>query len=277
MERTDGSDEIYLVGCSRSILDLTSEERERINRARCAIGLNKFIYFHKIAGILPTHVWFADNHPPGPQILDDIFACCRRDGLRGLTFILSPYYRHGLRVGSLRYNLGRLRRLLRRRRGNTWNLMHAPPGCRFEFVRRHNSPDGGQWARRLDEPLYSLRTSFTSALNYLSIRHPGSTIRIVGSDFNTSGYFFDEEMQRQGLLWDDWTATMQAEHKTHSAAIEYSGATVFDGFPYIKEHLDRSGIRLTCNNPKSETVLRGLATYDPIVPPSTVMASEGIA
>ncbi|MEW4571274.1 hypothetical protein AB1L88_25660 [Tautonia sp. JC769] len=266
MERTDGSGEIYLVGCSRSVLDLNQEERDRINRARCVVGLNKFVYFNKIAGIVPTHAWFTDDHPPSPRILKDIFTYCHREHLRRLTFVLSTGYERSLRVGALRYNLARVRRRLRLRRRKDWPLLHGPAGCRFEFVARHDWLEGGPWATSLDEPLYSFRTAFTSALNYLAIRYPGSTIRLVGTDFNTPGYFFEEEMRRQALPWDDWTAAMQIEHGTHSAAVTYDGATVFDKFPYIREQLDRAGVRLTCNNPDSEAVLRGLASFSPIVP-----------
>jgi hypothetical protein len=266
MVRRGGSEEVYLIGCSRSVLELTGAERDRINRARFVLGMNKFVYFHKIAGIVPTHAWFADIHPPSPRILEDIFAECRRDGLRGLTFILSPYYRSRLRVGPWRYHLARARRLARRRRGNYWDLMHAPAGSRFEYVRLHDWIEEGTWASRLDEPLYHLRTAFTAALNYMAIRFPGSTVRLVGADFNTPGYFFEEEMRRRRLPWDDWTSAMQAEQGKHTAAIEYNGRTVFDGFPYMKEQLDRAGVRLVCNNPTSETVLRGLASYEPIVP-----------
>lgn len=267
MERTDSSGEIFLIGCSRSVLDLLPEERARINRARCVLGLNKFVYFRRIAGITPTHAWFADYHPPSPRILGDIFDACRRDGLRGLTFVLDACYEKRLRIGAIRYNAARVRRRLqlRLRRGWISPLMRAPSGCRYEFITRHDWLEGGRWATRIDEPLYSLRTAFTSALNYLAIRYPGSTISLVGTDFNTSGYFFEEEMRRMRLPWDDWTVAIQAERGIHSAAIEYGGSTVFDGFPYMKEQLGRAGVRLTCNNPTSETVLRGLASYAPIV------------
>jgi hypothetical protein len=266
MERTDGSDEIYLVGCSRSVLDLTQEERDRINRARCVLGLNKFIYFNKVAGIMPTHAWFTDDHPPSPRILKDIFTYCDRERLRQITFVLSTTYKGSLRVGAFRYNLARFRRRLRLRRRQNWFLLHGPAGCRYEFVTRHDWLEGGSWATSLDEPLYSYRTAFTSALNYLSIRYPGSTIQLVGTDLNTPGYFFEEEMRRQHLPWDDWSASIQAVHGTHSAAVVMDGSTVFDRFPDIKEQLDRAEIRLTCSNPTSEAVLRGLASYAPIVP-----------
>lgn len=267
MERANGSGsgDVYLIGCSRSVLDLTDEERARINRSRFVLGMNKFVYFHKIAGIVPTHVWFAEDHDPTPRILDDIFAYCRRERMRGLTFVLGSLFRRRVRAGALRYNLARVRRKLRWDRSRNWSLMHAPAGCSYEYVTRNDWMEGGRWATRLDEPMYHLRTAFTAALNYLAVRHPGGTIRLVGTDFNTGGYFFGDEMKRQGLAWDDWTTAVQAEQGKHTAAIEYGGRTVFDGFPYMKDQLDRAGIRLVCNNPTSETVLRGLATYAPIL------------
>jgi hypothetical protein len=93
---------------------------------------------------------------------------------------------------------------------------------------------------------------------------PGSHVRLVGTDFNSDGYFFQEHMDRYRGRWDDWTTAAQVEHGRHFAAIAHEGKTVFDAFPYMREQIDLAGIQLTCPNADSEVVRRGLAEFLPI-------------
>jgi len=255
---------VVLMGSGRSVADLRPEETAALQRADCIIGLNKYIFFYDIAGIRPTHVWFTEDHPPGPAILAEIFRFCRRNRLHGLTFIL----KRG--VGSLHSNfdLPRYwkRRLSKRlKRLDRWQVYRLPPGARVDLVRRHDWLEGGDWANSLDEKLFHLRTSFTCALNYVSVRYPGSLLRLVGTDFNSPGYFFEGHLDRIRVDATDWTTTAQRQAKTHFAAIEHQGTTVFDAFPYMKECLDKNGVRVVCANPESEVVRRGLAEFEPVL------------
>jgi hypothetical protein len=256
---TDG---IYLLGCGRSILDLSVAEREAIQRSRCVLALNKFILFHDVARITPTHVWFAEDHWPAPVVLRDIFAHCRRHRLKDLTFIVSPGI-GAFHESPVRYARARVGRALRRFRGKPhWESYLVPRNSRFESVTKNDWLTGGAWATSPGQPLFHLRTSFTCALNYLALNYPGAHIRLIGTDFNSDGYFFQEQMRRFQGRWDDWTTAAQKEHKRHFAAIEHEGKTVFDAFPYMREQLDRAGIRLSCPNPDSEIVRRGLAEHE---------------
>jgi hypothetical protein len=266
--RGQAEDDIYLLGCGRSILDLTEAERARIARSRCVLALNKFVLFHDVAKIRPTHVWFAEDHWPAPLVLGDIFAHCRRHRLEGLTFILSPGF-GGLHESPLSHARAAVGRVLRRAVGRRyWNSYLVPCGSRFEVVTKNFWLGGGEWATEPGQPLFHLRTSFTCALNYLAVNHPGSHIRLVGTDFNSDGYFFQDRMHRYQGRWDDWTTSIQKEHKQHFAAIEHEGKTVFDAFPYMREQLDRAGIRLSCPNPSSEVVRRQLAVHESILAPA---------
>ena len=257
------ADEVFLLGSGRSVLDLDPEEVAYINRSRCVLALNKFVLYHDVIGIVPTHIWFTEIHHPGPAILRYIVRYCRRQGLEGLTFIV-------IRAGGTFYDsplaYWKDRLIQGMRRLDTWQIHLLPPRSRVEVVRLHHWLRGGEWAASLDQPLFHLRTSFTCALNYLAVKYPGSTIKLVGTDFNTPGYFFDEQIGRHNLDFSDWTTRVQAEHRTHFAVVEHEGRTVIDAFPYMRRQLDLTRNRLLCPNPESEVVLRGLASYGPIIP-----------
>jgi hypothetical protein len=258
-------DEVFLLGCSRSMLELTAEEVGYINRARCVLALNKFVLYHDVVGIVPTHVWFTEVHHPGPEILRHILRYCRRVGLDRITFVVLPRGTFQPRPIAYWKDV-----LIRKARGlHTWQIYRIPRRSGVEFVTLNHYLEGGDWAVSLDQPLFHLRTSFTCALNYLAIQYPGTTIKLVGTDFNTHGYFFDEQISRHKIDFSDWTTPIQDEHKRHFAAVEHGGSTVFDAFPVIKENVHANNCRLVCNNPGSEVVRRGLASFEPIIPGSS--------
>ena len=274
-ERAGRPLEVFILGSGRSINDLTPEEVAHINRAEVSIALNKFAIFHEVAGIVPTHVWFTEYHWPVERVLNHIFRVCARDRLEGLTFVLVDGQQITYHPNLLSHAKARLRRW--RKGYDDWSIALAPRrwrrrlGWRFEFVRRSHPLTGTDWASSLDEPLYNHRVSFSSVLNYVTIRYPGATARLVGVDFNSPGYFFQEELDRMKPDWDDWSTQVQAAHGKHMAAIPHMGGTLFDKFPFIREQLDRAGVRVTCPNPNSAAITEGLAEYEPILP-STVNA-----
>lgn len=292
----DGREDVYLLGCGQSVLDLTTEEVECINRAPVRLALNKFVAFHKVAGIVPTHVWFTEDHNDTYRILQYIFDVCERDDLENLTFVMG---RHTGQVFSwrARYWAERVRRsayyrILRRlspRRFPAiphWNMLMAPAagrlGWQFERVDRTNEVFGPMvWATSIEQPLFHHRTAFTAGLNYLSVKWPKATIRLVGTDFNGYGYFFDEEAQRRGIQWHDFTSSLQAERQAHFAtipdAIQERPGTVFDVFPFMRKSIENQGGSIACNNPASATIQHGLADYAPIPTASRVVSANSVS
>ena len=86
-------DDVIILGSGESILELTNEEVDYINKCKTVIAMNKFMAFYKKSNILPTHVYFHDTHENSIHFLNYIFAVCQGDSLRGVTFILSKEYR----------------------------------------------------------------------------------------------------------------------------------------------------------------------------------------
>ena len=82
-------DKTVVLGCGRSILDLTKEEIDFVNHCNVVIAMNKYMAFYKRIGIIPTHVYFVDDHENSRRFLEYIFNVCKEDGLEGLTFIVN--------------------------------------------------------------------------------------------------------------------------------------------------------------------------------------------
>jgi hypothetical protein len=272
--------DVILLGSGRSVLDLGPGQLAHLRGARCVLALNKYLAVHDLLGVVPTHVLFLDLHPPAPEVLVALFRVCARDGLRDVTFVLNERYRDLLpgapgagrrpRAAPRGGPAGPRAWLSRARSAARWvaalrrrRALRPPPGCPLEFVALTDWLDEhSAWARSLAEPLFHYRISLGTALNYLALRHPGSHVRLVGVDFNSPGYFFQEEMERRGHRWDDWTTARAGAG--HFALVEHAGGTFFDRLPYVLARLSEHGVRLTCASPTSEMVLRGGVAYEPV-------------
>lgn len=284
-------EEVFLLGCGRSVLDLTPQEIAYVNRAPCRVALNKFTAFYNVVGIIPTHVWFTEYHDPSYKVLQYIFDVCAKDALQDLTFVMG--HRTGrIFASKIRYHAERVykhlyyraRRRISRRlfpKREPWNFFYVPRkaqrGWRYQFI-THTPEIFGPlvWAQSLDEPLFHHRTAFTAGLNYLSVLYPTATIKLVGVDFNVHGYFFDEEMKRRGIHWSDYTSELQADRNQHFAAIPDSvpvrPGTVFDVFPFMRARVLERGGSITCSNRASATISQGLAEYEPVITPDNAAA-----
>jgi hypothetical protein len=207
------------------------------------------------------------------------------DEVSDLTFVMGHRTGHVMR-SRLAYLAERAHRLFHYQIGfrllpglfpyrPDWNFFLAPASKRlawsFQRIDHTNELHGPlAWAQSLDEPMFHHRTAFTAALNYLSVLFPTAKIRLVGTDFNGHGYFFDEEMKRRGHQWSDFSTALQVARKGHFAtipdAVPERPGTVFDVFPFIRDSIRARGGTVVCSNPESGTITHGLAQYEPIVP-----------
>jgi hypothetical protein len=293
----DGQEDVYLLGCGRSVLDLMPEEVDRINRAPVRLALNKFAAFHAVAGIKPTHIWFTEYHDDTFRVLQYILDVCAKDGLKDLTIVM------GHRTGRV----VRSRAAAIALKGSHWLYFHClypairrwdpnavpRPILRFPGPRRglgwrtqriRHTPELHTpmvWAQTPDQTIFHHRTAFTAALNFLSALRPRATIRLIGVDFTEHGYFFDEEMKRRGVRWEDFTSQIQATRNGHFAtirdAIPDQPGTVFDVFPFMREQVLARGGAIVCSNPRSATIREGLADYLPILSPRAELNPVGHA
>ena len=266
-------DKTIVLGCGKSILDLTKEEIDHVNHCKVVIAMNKYMAFYKKIGIIPTHVYFVDNHENSRRFLEYIFDVCEKDNLNGLTFIVNEALRNLLY--SSKFALLRLLfrnsfsdfvksiRLICVRHFflNRRHYIHSPSYSHFQFIATTDWLHGGAWAETLQEKLFHYRGSLTSILNYCTIIAPTKDIFLLGNDFNGSEYFFEEELKSFPFDWTDWTSSLTKKENKHFSFIEHQGTKMQDCFPFILSELDKRNTKLYCVNKKSLLVEECGVTY----------------
>jgi hypothetical protein len=240
------------------------------------IALNKFMAFYRQSGILPTHVFFLDFHDNSLNILDYIFNQCIKDNLEHLTFIVHKKIKHLTFKNKTQWYLIWLRRnttnfkkiILGEQPNNSssdflgkFKVYRIPKKADFLFTVYNNWLEGGEWSNDVSQSLYHYRGSLTSVLNYVAIIKPKCDIYLVGNDFNSKDYFFQNELKDLQVNTDDWTTPIINEHNRHFSAIEYEGKTIFDCLPFIKSQLQKSKCPLYCTNQDSLLVTKGDILY----------------
>lgn len=255
--------EVFVLGTGLSIASLTEREREYINQSDCVLAMNKFMAFHALSGLRPTHVYFVDHIEGSEPMLQYIFDVCIRDGIEGVTFILSKKHEYSVATNWL--FSGPVKKTLERLSGKKCLFFQAPKACRYEFVSREHYLLGSCWAKSISEPLFHYRGSLTSVLNYVAIKYPGRPIKLVGVDFNSPRHFFQEELESLDFAWQDWTTPIVADKGIHISALEHEGTTMFDRFDEVLRRLAETENELYCCNENSLMVTKGCATYAPVV------------
>lgn len=256
-------DRTIVLGCGKSILSLTRNEIDHVNHCKIVIAMNKYMAFYKKIGVIPTHVYFVDNHENSRHFLEYIFSVCKKDNLNGLTFIVnkslkSCFYsskanRFILILKNTLTDLIDSVRLMCVRHFflNRRHYIHKPPHNNFQFVSTTDWLHGGAWAKSLQDKLFHYRGSLTSVLNYCTIVAPSQDIFLLGNDFNGSEYFFEEDLKNIPFNWTDWTTNMTKKENKHFSFIEHQGTKMQDYFPFILNELDNRNTNLYCVNKES--------------------------
>jgi hypothetical protein len=271
--------EIIILGSGTSINDLSKEEIAYINNCEAIIAVNKFMAYYKKTGIKPNMVYYVDNyHINVKQFLNYIFKVCRRDGLTNITFFVSKNIRNTLFVDFLPYIFEKTKYVFKRfvRKllyGKSKTFIEkffflAPKNNNFMYVKNQTYLVGGDWAESLDEVLFQYRGSLSTVLNLSTILYPGYTIKLIGTDFNSGKYFFDNELQDIEISWQDHTTEKVREEDTHWSVLPIKGTTMFDKFPFILNKLKENNNEIYCCNKQSLLVTENYIPYAPVIPGS---------
>lgn len=265
--------EIIILGSGESILELSKEEVDYINNCEVVFALNKFMAFYEMTGIKPNYVYYVDIHSTGVRnFLKYIFEICRKDKLKGLTFVLSKEIENKVYKNPLNYFLHRLENFSIRRinkikgkKETIDNGFLVPSDSKLYFIEHTSHLKGGDWAQNMKQTLYHFRGSLTTVLNVSTILFPGYTIKLVGTDFNNTQYFFQKEIDNLGIRWKDNSVKKTQEEKKHWSLIEIEGTTMLQKLPFIKESIQKSGSNLYVSNKKSFLVENDYLEYRPLI------------
>ncbi len=259
--------ELFILGSGESINSLSAKERAYINSSSVKFAQNKFTAFYKKAEIVPTHVFFVDHFSyVSINVFQYILDLCAREKLWDMKFVVNEKMRRfffkqkGLVYYALKYNP------LSLYKGFPYRpYYHLPYPFSFDFIQASNHLVDGPWAKNLDEEMFHFRSSLTSMLNYISIVFPGYTIKLIGVDLNSSGYFFDDEIKELNMVVEDWTTTLSRKQNTHFTALEYKGTSMLDKFPFMIRELSRTQNALFNCNPDSLLVEKGLVPFKAVM------------
>jgi hypothetical protein len=284
-----GTSDIIVIGSGYSLKNLSQEEIDYINGCDLVFALNKYVVFYEKLNILPSHVYFVDMHANSLKFLNYIFEFCANKGLEGIIFILNKkldgkVYRSKIDLYQINIRriilnsfsnkknkfiavLSTLKKLWKLAVKTDWYLggyFILPKNCSVQFVTCSGMLEDVKWAGSLDETLFHFRTSFTSLLNYISIKYPGRDIKLVGTDFNKGEYFFQEELDKLKLEWRDslWDATVKNDK--HFAVQKFKGTNMMDKMDYVTANLKKTGNKIFCCNPDSLLVKKQFVSHKKI-------------
>lgn len=280
---------VLILGSGKSILELTKTERELLNSCEVKIGMNKYAAFYELSGIVPSHIYFVDDYDSSSRMmLSYIFKLLRKNNCEKRTFIVSNNYKgflfsnyfvfifntfiNNFKIQSISFlvNLGRL--VLKRINVSFFNKckffleneIKINPVCRYSILPKQSKIQyvetqdwkmkGNKWSISLEEPLYHFKGSFSTVLNYISISYPTKTILLAGVDFNSSDYFFEEELEKLNFDTKDWTYEIKKSHNKHFSIIETDGVKMDDELPFMLNELENSSNKIYSLNKSSYLV-----------------------
>ncbi|MFV9550612.1 hypothetical protein [Algibacter sp. PT7-4] len=285
------TDFVLVLGSGKSILNLTQDEKQKLESCSVKLAVNKFSAFYDKSGITPTHIYFEDRHDISSVLmLKYIFKRFRKEK-KNPTFIVSEFYKNLLFKNSCKFNFIKLklkfktytnlflvklgRKTLKPISVNLFNkyvyllakVFITKPHVLYNLVSKgseiqfidiiHCENKKKQWAKTLNDPLFHFKGSFSSVLNYISICFPNKTILLVGVDFNSSDYFFEEELNKLDFKTSDWTYDLRKKHNKHYSVIQTDGVKMDDAMPFMLEKLKETNNKIYSINENSYLVEKG--------------------
>lgn len=276
---------VIILGSGESILNLSEDEINYINNCEYVIAVNKFAAFYKKAKIIPTHIYFHDLF--GINILFYILKILKRDNFESITIFTNPYVKNltysnmltliykvaidlfyfrflsfikillklGVNCGIHKFKLFR-----------HFNFISVPKTYNIIQLKLSNwNSEKDSWGKSLEDRLYHYRGSLTTVFNIVSIIAPNQEICLVGNDFNGDKYFYEDELDKLGIPWKDFTYEKVKKYKIHFSFQKLNGTSMNDKIPYILSKLKETNNYVSCNNKSSLLVTNSGVTYKKIL------------
>lgn len=239
----------YVLGSGRSLLSLTKEEVNHINRSPFVLAFNKYILFYEKVGVVPTHYLLGDSGDKALLMFGETIKMCKEKPLDNVRFLFS-------------------RKLLRNvaRRSDHLTLFDEDIRSRCFLITRNRWEVGGKWAASLKEPIYHYRGSLSGAVNISSLLNPGHDIKLLGVDLTDHHYFFHEEIERNKEKWGLFLNRLTPETTQHETIVEVKGIEGIQAvFPHMAQMVAAGGGKLLCCNPDSYLVTKNILEYRSII------------
>jgi len=239
--------ETYILGSGRSLLDLSTREVEKINKADLVISLNKYLIFMEKVEIVPhVHLQFDATDNPSYYVF-----------LKTLQKILSESKLHNILLGLSASLFQMARNYLPEE-----NLFTI-----YDNIEKWNNIafEEQTWARSLSEKMFHFRGSMTSAINFANVLRPQNIIKLVGVDMSSNEYFFQEEYDKD-RCFHDWTYERMKKSGKHSNILddaELGGVSQELCIGWVRERVRDGGGDLVTVNPNTHYALKKILEVHP--------------
>lgn len=223
-------EELFVLGSGRSLLELSSAEKEVI-KSGTTLAMNKYLLYWELIGIWPEYSFLADAHHPSTEVLTrKIEKVCKEKDKITPRFLLSKDY-------------------------EDWPLSSLAP---VFFKRRIDNTDSFYWADTIEDFMYFHRGSLTCLLNLITVMKLSKRVTLLGIDLNDGEAFYQKEYNKDLSLHDVWESYRNAG-KSHPTAIEILNIPPIQArLPEVFKKMKESGIEVTCYNPSSLLVKEGI-------------------
>ena len=278
-------DKVVILGSGMSILELTENEIDYINKCKKVVALNKFAAFYKKSGIIPTHIYFHDFF--GLEMFKYVLQVLDKDNLKGISIYTNPFF-HNLILTKKSHLLIRLFKdifvfrlkslliltmtLFKKNKFlektilfRNFNFINISGIKKIKsFVVKEN-PNNMIWAKSFNQEIFHFRGSLSSVLNIISIENSGCDIILIGNDFYGTEYFYEKELNELGDFWKDFTYDLVKKNGLHYSFQKVNNLTISDGFLFINKNLNESFNKIFCNNKESLLVKENCVKYISII------------
>lgn len=261
-------DYVYVFGTGRSLLDLTRVERDYLHQHPRTLAINRYYMYYEKLGVLPKMLFLADFNYFADLILRSTIDKLNETGHRlpfyvnrsYLDFYRTPWYRQ-------RVFKHRARRMMRRR------YDYEPPGTLPDYSNLIGMPVANEtprfdWASDLQGPLYHRRGSLSTALNLVNILYPGCSVKLLGIDLSSPGYFYDEaitDANRDQWVDEKYKNSVQAGSHAAARPKNHDPVTLTDVTGWIQTEFRRQGLDIFNCNRESLLVTRNVTPYAPVI------------
>lgn len=237
----------FILASGKSLLDLSSEEKNHINKSLC-ISFNKYLMFYDKVGIIPNYHYQLDAFDKsGIYVFQNTINKILKDKLYNIELICGSVLSNLILSNNIK--IKHKITSLNPKIGNGWNP---------------NFEDIG-WSSDPYSSLFHFKGSLTSVINFAHALKPNNDIKLLGADMTSSEYFFNEEFEKDSNM-HDWTYDLMKKTGKHSSALtEVGGYTQEICMPWIKEQTNKTGSNIYICSKKSLYYTENILEYKEVI------------
>ena len=245
----------FILGSGKTMLDISNEEKDYINKSSLCVSLNKYLLFYEKIGIIPKFHYQLDGFDAiGRYVFKSTLDKIESDPLlKDVIIVCGESLEDLIKERNIPYKLTNIHPAS----GQEWN---KGEGYDLEAWFKRIGWSSDPW-----KDLFHFKGSLTSVINLVHAMEPTNKIKLLGVDMSTSEYFFQKEYVKDGRL-HDWTYNIMSACNKHSNILEgVGGYSQEKCIPKIRGRIISTGGDLVVCNKKVFYFTENFLNFEPII------------